>query len=164
MEWSSGPWQWHLTDGMGRAVNEKNILKWYKKRCDHHVTSAGQRKISKSPTGIELRPSAHWSECSNHWAMKASWKATPCTSQLHIWHATCILLGSAMPISIVCDNKLGLEKSHNNNLWIIQVMNIKPPIHIKHNICSEGWSTLAWGNKMSVFQPTYHEMLFTVLK
>ena len=60
MEWSSGPWQWHLTDGMGRAVNEKNMLKWYKKRCDHHVTSAGQRKISKSPTGIELGPSAHW--------------------------------------------------------------------------------------------------------
>ena len=70
MEWSSGPWQWHLTDGMGRAVKEKNILKWYKKRCDHHVTSAGQRKISKSPTGIELGPSAHWSGCSNHWAMK----------------------------------------------------------------------------------------------
>ena len=43
MEWSSGPWQWHLTDGMGRAVKEKK-LKWYKKRCDHHVTSAGQKK------------------------------------------------------------------------------------------------------------------------
>ena len=46
---------------------------------------------------------------------------------------------------------LGLEKSHNNNLWIIQVMNIKSPIHIKHNIYSEGWSTLAWGNKVSCF-------------
>ena len=42
----------------------------------------------------------------------------------------------------------------NNNLWIIQVMNIKPPIHIKHNICSEGWSTLAWDNKIDLSRIT----------
>ena len=62
------------------------------------VTSTGQRKNSKSPWGIEPLTFKFYASMLYYWATETLQRARSITK--FIWHASCILLGSAMIVNI----------------------------------------------------------------
>ena len=65
---------------------------------DQHVMSMGQRKNLSPPQNSNLWPPKHWVSALSTWAAENSWRARP-LYWVHIWHASCMLLGSAMSMS-----------------------------------------------------------------
>ena len=67
-----------------------------------NMTRAWDKEISESPTGIEPMTSRTHGRRSIHWANENSWRARS-FNWVHVWQASCILLGSAL----------------SNSLWVV---------------------------------------------
>ena len=67
------------------------------KTKNQHDTSVGQRKKSESPTGVEPMNSRTSGGCLIHQngPLKNPWRARS-LNWVHVWQASCILLGTAM--------------------------------------------------------------------
>ena len=78
--------------------NQKPTFLMIKKDVFCLVTSTGQRKNSESPWGIEPLTFKFYASMLYYWATETLQWARSITK--FIWHASCILLGSAMIITI----------------------------------------------------------------